>query len=589
MLRTHTCGQLRIEDTDKKITLCGWVHAFRDHGGIIFLDLRDRYGLTQIVFDPEQTELQNIARSLRSEYVVKITGKVRKRPEETINRQLTTGEIEVAVENVEILNQSKTPVIDISSDVVVSEDTRLRWRYLDLRRKSMQENLALRAKAASAIRQFLDKQNFIEIETPSLTRSTPEGARDFLVPSRLNPGHFYALPQSPQLFKQILMVSGFDRYYQIVRCYRDEDLRADRQPEFTQVDLEMSFVEEKDVIEITERLLADLWEKVLAKKLVIPFPRLSYREAMERFGSDKPDLRFGMELVDLSDIFSECQFKVFVEVIKKGGVIKGLKVESGGNFSRQEIDNLNEFILAQGGKGLAWMKVTPAGLESNIVKFFSDKEKKDIQERFKAKSGDLLFFVADQLATACTLLGNLRLHLAQKLNLILADGKEKFLWVVDFPLLEYNKDENRWESQHHPFTAPEAEDIQLWDSAPEKIRSRAYDIILNGTEIGGGSIRIHRRDFQEKVFSLLKISPEEAKEKFGFLLESLEYGAPPHGGIALGFDRLLAIITGNDSIREVIAFPKTQKAVCLLTDAPGLVTDKQLRELHIQSTVKKGK
>ncbi|MFH1259830.1 MAG: aspartate--tRNA ligase [Elusimicrobiota bacterium] len=587
MLRTDTCGQLSVNDLEKKVILCGWVHSTRDHGGIIFLDLRDRYGITQIVFDPEEShELSNLARDLHGEFVVKITGTVRKRPEATINRALATGEIEVAAETVEILNTSKTPLIDISSDVQVSEEMRLRWRYLDLRRKSMQNNLILRSKIAGAIRQFFNRENFLEIETPSLTRSTPEGARDFLAPSRLTPGHFFALPQSPQLFKQILMVSGFDRYYQIVRCFRDEDLRADRQPEFTQVDLEMSFVEEQDVIGLTENLLAEVWEKVLGKKLSTPFLRLDYWQALERFGSDKPDLRFALELVNLTDIFSACQFKVFAEVVKKGGVIKGLKVEGGESFSRQEIDNLNRFVLTLGGKGLAWMKVTANGLESNIVKFFSEQEKQNIQERFKAKAGDLLLFAADQRLTACNLLGSLRLHLAQKLNLI-PPGAENFLWVVDFPLLEYNPEENRWQSQHHPFTAPEPEDMKLWESAPEKIRSRAYDIVLNGTEIGGGSIRIHQREFQEKVFSLLKISPEEAKEKFGFLLEALEYGAPPHGGLALGFDRLLAIITGSDSIREVIAFPKNQRGVCLMTGAPGLVSDKQLRELHIQSTVKK--
>ncbi len=587
LIRTHYCGDVRASDIEKEVTLFGWVQNWRDHGGVIFIDLKDREGLVQIVFDPSVNEENHKAASkLRSQYCIGIKGTVRHRPEGTVNENLKTGEVEVVVKELKIFSESDILPFQVEEYVNVSEEVRLKYRYLDLRKPRMQRNLITRYKAAFAVRKYLDTQGFIDIETPILTKSTPEGARDFLVPSRLSQGKFYALPQSPQLFKQLLMVSGFDRYYQITKCFRDEDLRADRQPEFTQIDLEMSFVSEEDVMEITEGILKSIFEETLGIDIKPPFKRIKYKEAMERFGSDKPDMRFGLELKNLTDIAKQTKFKVFNTVANSGGLVYGLNAEGCIDFSRKEIDDLTEFVSIYGAKGLAWIKVKENELQSPIVKFFTKDEMDKILKALDAKVGDLLFFVADKPKVVYDSLGALRLEIAKKLKL--ADENEfNFTWVTDFPLFEFNEDENRFEAMHHPFTSPIEDDLQYLNSDPARVKARAYDITLNGVEIGGGSIRIHRSDVQEKMFRALNISDEDAKIKFGFLIDALKFGAPPHGGIALGLDRIMTLILKEESIRDVIAFPKTQKGVCMLTDAPSDVEIKQLNELSIRVIKKK--
>ena len=581
--RSHNCQALGPDDMGKEVTLMGWVLRRRDHGGVIFIDLRDRWGLTQVVFNPGVNPAVHAkAHDLRSEWVIAVRGRVEDRPAGMVNAKLATGAIEVLVDELRILNVSKTPPFPLDEEVEVAEGLRLKYRYLDLRRPEMTANLVMRHRACQAMRGYLNGQDFLEIETPMLTRSTPEGARDYLVPSRVNPGRFYALPQSPQLFKQILMVAGMDRYYQIVRCFRDEDLRADRQPEFTQIDLELSFVEEEDLYTVAEGMMKELFRATLGMELTPPFPRMTYSEAMRRFGNDKPDLRFAMELVSLTDLVAHCGFKVFQTVVASGGLVKSINAKGCADFSRKDLDDLTTFVAQFGAKGLAWVKVKEGGeWQSPIAKFFTDEERGNMAAVLDAAPGDLLFFVADTTTVVHQALSELRLELARRLGL-LAKDKFSFLWVTDFPLLEYDHEEKRHVAVHHPFTAPREEDIALLDTEPGKALSRAYDLVLNGTEIGGGSIRIHRQDIQDKVFRTLGISPEEAADKFDFLLRALELGAPPHGGLAFGLDRLLMILAGRESIRDVIAFPKTQKATCPLTEAPAPVARKQLTELHLR-------
>ena len=582
MKRTHYCGEIRKGDTGKQVTLTGWVHRRRDHGGLIFIDLRDRDGLVQVVFNPErESGIHQTAHELRSEYVISVSGEVAPRPRGTENSKLPTGEVEVLANHLEILNTSKTPPFSIDEEVEVAENLRLKYRYLDLRRDSLRENLLFRYKVTRAMREFLHARGFLDVETPCLTKSTPEGARDYLVPSRLNPGHFYALPQSPQLFKQILMVAGFDRYYQIVKCFRDEDLRADRQPEFTQIDLEMSFVEREDVITLMEEMLAEVLKQTKGLEIKTPFPRMSYHEVMDRYGTDKPDIRFGLELREITDIAAEAEFRVFRQTIDQKGIVKGLAAKGLAGLSRKELDDLTEFAKGYGAQGLAWIKVTESGFESPITKFFTPAQLNAISERLSATAGDIMLFVADKSKVVNDTLANLRLSIGRRLDLIKKD-EYRFLWVLDFPLLEYDSEEKRYVAMHHPFTSPMSEDIPLLDSDPLKVRAKAYDIVMNGEEIGGGSIRIHTREMQRKMFELLGIGEEEAVQKFGFLLEALEYGAPPHGGIAFGLDRIIMLLTGAESIRDVIAFPKTQKGICPMTDAPSPVDKRQLKELHLK-------
>ncbi|NLT96184.1 MAG: aspartate--tRNA ligase [Clostridia bacterium] len=583
--RTHSCNDLNENNVGQEVVVMGWVQKRRDHGGLIFVDLRDRSGIVQVVFNPEQAkEAFNLAEKIRNEYVIAVKGEVVLRPEGMINPNLATGHIDLAAKELVVLNKSKTPPFYISDDVDVDEMLRLKYRYLDLRRPVMQKNIILRHKTIKAIRDFLDQHGFLEIETPILTKSTPEGARDYLVPSRVNPGKFYALPQSPQIFKQLLMVAGMERYFQIARCFRDEDLRADRQPEFTQLDIEMSFIDRDYILSLMEEMIAFIFKKVLDKDVQTPFKRLTYDEAMNRYGSDKPDLRFGLELIDITEEVRDSQFKVFAETVQKGGLIKGINAKGCGSYSRKDIDDLTKYVSLYGAKGLAYFIVNEDGVKSPIAKFFNPEEISRILEKFQAQPGDLLLFVADQPNVANESLGHLRLELAKRLNLINPD-ELNFLWVVDFPLLEWDEEEKRYFAKHHPFTSPNLDDLQLMDKDPGKIRAQAYDMILNGVEIGGGSIRIFQRDVQEKMFDLLGLSSEEAKEKFGYLLEAFEYGTPPHGGIAFGIDRLVMLMAGKETIRDVIPFPKTQSAVDLMMDAPSEVSLKQLKELYIKPVV----
>lgn len=584
--RSRYCGTLSADDIGSEVVLMGWAMRRRDHGGLVFVDLRDREGLAQIVFDPERSpEAHKKAEGVRNEFVLAVRGKVAPRPEGTVNPSLKTGAVEVLVTECKVLNRAKALPFTLDEHVDVAENIRLKHRYLDLRRPALQRNLLLRSQVSGITREFLSKNGFVEIETPYLTKSTPEGARDFLVPSRITQGNFFALPQSPQLFKQILMVSGFDRYYQIVRCFRDEDLRADRQPEFTQIDCEMSFVERDDVIAVMESLIARIFEETKGVRVELPIPRMTYGEAIRRFGVDNPDIRFSLELVELSELVGRSGFKVFADVVASGGIVKGLNAKGCAGLSRKEIDELTEFVRIYGAKGLAYVKVTAEGWQSPIAKFFTADEMASIDREFDAEQGDLLLFVADRPKVVNDSLGRLRNRLAQILKLV-DDETFRFVWITDFPLLEWDDEEKRWVAVHHPFTAPMDEDLQYLESDPGRCRAKAYDLVLNGNEIGGGSIRIHRENIQSLMFRMLGIDEEEARVKFGFLLDALEYGTPPHGGIAFGMDRLIMIMTGSESIRDVIAFPKTQKGACLMSEAPSGVDYRQLRELGLKVTVK---
>ena len=585
MRRTHHCNALKKSDLDDRVVLMGWVQRRRDHGGVIFVDLRDREGITQVVFNPvHNPDIHDKAHSIRNEYVIAVEGRVYARPEGMTNPNLPTGEIEIMVDELRILNRAATPPFMIDDDTEASESIRLQNRHIDLRRPKLQRNIIMRHKAGEAMRNYLNGLGFLDIETPFLTRSTPEGARDYLVPSRTNPGNFYALPQSPQLFKQLLMVSGFDRYYQIVRCFRDEDLRADRQPEFTQIDLEMSFVGENDVMNVAEGLVVAAFESASVQNVNIPFERMTYAEAIARYGLDRPDIRFGLELCDISDIVGNAGFKLFSDAVKKGGVVKAINAKGCSGFTRKEIDDFTEFVAVYRARGLAWIRVRENEWQSPIAKFFTESEKQALAERLDMAPGDLVFFGADQAPVVNESLGNLRNHLGRKLGLI-DDNVYRFVWVTDFPLLDYDATEKRYQALHHPFTAPMEKDCDKLETAPLSVLSRAYDLVLNGSEIGGGSIRIHDRDLQIRVLETLGMDKSEYTDKFGFLLDALESGAPPHGGIAFGFDRLMAILCGSNSIREVIPFPKTQKGGCLLTSAPSRAGREQLEELGLRITV----
>lgn len=584
--RTHRCGDLTAKQVGQEVCVMGWAQRRRDHGGLIFIDLRDREGIIQLALDPDRDSASHQkAEQVRNEFVLAARGKVSPRPEGTVNPKMKTGEVEIEITELLILNRSETPPFMLDEFTEVAENIRLKYRYLDLRRPALQKNMIMRHLVAKTVRNYFDEQGFVEIETPVLTKSTPEGARDYLVPSRVNTGSFYALPQSPQLFKQLLMVSGFDRYFQIVKCFRDEDLRADRQPEFTQLDCEMSFVNRSQVMDIMEAMIAKVFKAALGVELTLPMPRLTYAEALDRFGVDNPDLRFDMELIDITQQVAGSQFKVFSSVAANEGLVKALNVKGSATFSRKELDDLTDFAKIYGAKGMAWVKVTEAGWQSPIAKFFTEEELTALNEKLGAEVGDLLLFMADTPAIANEALGRLRGHLGQKLGMASKDNYQ-FTWVTDFPLLEWDEEQRRHVAVHHPFTAPLEEDISLLDTDPGKARAQAYDLVLNGSEIGGGSIRIHDQQVQSRMFELLGIGAEEAREKFGFLLDALAFGAPPHGGIAFGLDRLMMILTGADSIRDVIAFPKTQKATCLLSEAPNEVDDKQLQELGVRLRAK---
>jgi aspartyl-tRNA synthetase len=585
LMRSHECGNVESTLIDQSVTVCGWAHRRRDHGGVIFIDLRDRTGLVQVVADPDEKEAFDAADAVRGEFVLRVTGRVRRRPEGTENPDLATGEVEIYAQQVEILNRAEPLPFQLDEDDV-NEAVRLKYRYVDLRRPAMQRNLRLRHNVIREFRTFLEERDFTEVETPVLTRSTPEGARDYLVPSRTHSGQFFALPQSPQLFKQLLMVSGLERYYQIARCFRDEDLRADRQPEFTQLDIETSFLDENEITDLMEHMVRTVFKNVLGVQLADPFPRLTYAEAVQRYGTDRPDLRNPLQLTDVTDLMHDVEFKVFSAPAKASdGRVAALCVPQGGSLTRQQIDQYTEFVKQYGAKGLAYIKVNEVatgrdGLQSPIVKFLPDDVLQWILDRTNASAGDLIFFGADKAVVVNDSLGSLRDELGHAMGLL--EGAWAPLWVVDFPLLEFDAEGKRWIALHHPFTSPKEEDVPHLDSDPGRVLSRAYDMVINGSEVGGGSIRIHRQDLQRKVFSALNIDEEESREKFGFLLDALQYGAPPHGGIAFGLDRIVAMMAGVDSIRDVIAFPKTQKASCLMTEAPGRVDNRQLRDLHIR-------
>jgi aspartyl-tRNA synthetase len=582
--RTQTCGELRESDIGQSVVLNGWVDTRRDLGGLIFIEVRDRYGITQVVFEPSfSEEAHQNAKELRSEFVVSIEGVVRKRPPETDNPSLPTGHIDVMANKIIILNHARTAPFPIKDKIDTSEDIRLKYRYLDLRRPSVQKNLLLRHKMYQLTRKYFDENNFVEIETPVLMKSTPEGARDYLVPSRIHKGKFYALPQSPQTYKQLLMISGFDRYFQIVKCFRDEDLRADRQPEFTQIDVEMSFIDQEDIFWMVEGLMKIFYKEIWNLELQLPATRLTFEEAMEKYGSDKPDLRFELELITLNLVFSHTAFKVFKDQIDAGGIITGLLATGCGDYTRNQLDVLTDFVKKLGAGGLIWMRVKDGGeLEAPIAKFLTDEEKKTLVTTIKANPGDLIFILTGSRIKTLNIMGQLRLEMARRLDLIKADSAPKLLWVTDFPLFEWDEETKRFYAMHHPFTSPRLEDVKLMDTHPERVKARAYDLVLNGSEIAGGSIRIHDSHLQAKMFKALGISHEEAEHKFGFLMNAFKYGAPPHGGIAFGFDRLAMIFTGESSIREVIAFPKTASAVSLMDDSPSQVDESQLKELHIK-------
>jgi aspartyl-tRNA synthetase len=586
--RSYFCGEVPETAVGEKVTLKGWVQKRRDLGGLIFIDLRDRSGIVQVVFNPDlSTEALQTAEKIRNEYVLDIVGTVVSREAGTINENLKTGKIEVQAEKVTIINEAKTPPFMISDKTDASEDVRLKYRYLDFRRPVIFETLKMRHQVTKQIRDFLDSEGFLDIETPILTKSTPEGARDYLVPSRVHPGEFYALPQSPQLFKQLLMVGGVERYYQIARCFRDEDLRADRQPEFTQIDIETSFLSQEDIMGMMETMMSKLMKEVKGVDIPTAFPRMTYDEAMSRYGSDKPDTRFGLELVDLSEIVKDSGFKVFAAAVANGGQVKAINIKGAAEkYSRKDIDALTEFVAVYGAKGLAWLKVDAEGLKGPIAKFFSEEDVQALTASLEASEGDLLLFVADKKSVVADSLGALRSKLGKELNLI-DQSVFNFLWVTDWPLLEYDEEEGRYYAAHHPFTMPFREDLELLDSDPGKVRAQAYDLVLNGYELGGGSLRIFERDIQEKMFSILGFTPEEAKEQFGFLLNAFEYGTPPHGGIALGLDRLVMLLAGSTNLRDTIAFPKTASASCLLTNAPGEVSEAQLKELNLSLNVNK--